>query len=63
VDLLRLELTQGLGALAQVLVELGLVVREGGRGAAFAQVAVVGDRRMAFAVAAQREGLVLDHGL
>jgi hypothetical protein len=36
-------------------------VRRGGGGAALAEVAVVSDRRVPLAVAAQGEGLVLDH--
>jgi hypothetical protein len=63
VNLLRLELSQRLGALAQALVAPGLVVRHVGRGARLAELAVVGDRGLALALAPQREGLVLDHGL
>ena len=62
-DLLRLEPAQRLGALAEPLVALGLVVRGGRRGAALDRLAVAGDRREALALAAQRERLVLDHGL
>jgi len=53
-------LAQRLGALAQPLVALGLVVGGGGGRAAFAQLAVVGDWRVAGALATQGERLVLD---
>src|SRR5918997_3106788 len=61
-DLLRLESAQRLGALAQPLVALGLVVR-GGRGrAALDRLPVARDRREPLSLAAQGERLVLDHG-
>src|SRR5918996_2462884 len=62
-DLLRLQLAQRLCALAQPFVALGLVVGRGRRAAALTELAVVGDRRVALALAAQGEGLVLDHRL
>ena len=59
-DLVRLQPRQRLGSLAQFLEPLGLVVRDRRRGGAVAQVAVIGDRRVPLALAAQGEGLMLD---
>ena len=56
---MRLQAGERLGPLAQQLEPLGLVVGDRGRRRAVAQVAVIGDRRVALALAAQGEGLVL----
>ena len=61
--LVRLQLPERLGAEAQPLEPLGLLVRDRGGGGPVAQVAVVGDRRVALALAAERPGLVLHDGL
>ena len=62
-DLLRLESAQGLRALPQPLVALGLLVGGGRGGAALDRLAVARDRGEAFALTAQRERLVLDDRL
>ena len=62
-DLVRLQVAERLGALAQTLESLGLLVRDATGGGPVAELTVVGDGRVAFALAPQREGLVLHHGL
>ncbi len=61
--LLRLQHAHGLRPLAQPLESRGLLVGGGGVGAGIGHVAVVADRRMALALAAHRERLVLHHRL
>src|SRR5919205_422890 len=58
-----LELRESLGPLAQTLVLLGSVVGDLCRGWPIGEIAIVGQRGVAIALAAKRKRLVLDHGL
>ena len=62
-DLVRLEAAERLGALAQLLEPLGLVMGNRRRRRPVAEVPVIGDGRMPITLAAQGEGFVLHHCL